>query len=76
MFGGTNAELNWCCVDVIGEDGSLNCVWVEGDAGGCLMRDMWICVTVDGVHDVMYSCGKVWNCDGRCSELNGGVSGC
>ena len=63
-------------MDVVGENGSLNCVWVEGDTGGCLMRDMWICVVIGGVHDVMYSCGEVWNCDGGCFELNGGVSGC
>ena len=63
-------------MDVIGEDGSLNCVWVEGDARGCLMCDMWICVTIGGVHDVMNSWGKEWKCDGWCSELNGGVSGC
>ena len=40
------------------------------------MRDVRICVVVGCVHDVMYSCGEVWNCDGGCFELNGGVSGC
>ena len=40
------------------------------------MCGVWICVVIRGMHDVMYSGGKVWDGDGRCLELNGSVSGC
>ena len=40
------------------------------------MCGVWICVVIRGMHDVMYSGGKVRDGDGRCLELNGSVSGC
>ena len=39
------------------------------------MCGVWICVAICGVHDVMYSGGKVWNGDGGCLEMYGSV-GC
>ena len=63
-------------MDVICEDGSLDGMWMKSDARRCLMCDVWVCVAVKGVHDVMNSRGDEWNGDSWCSELDGSVSGC
>ena len=39
------------------------------------MCGVWISAAVCGVHDVVYSGGEMWNGNGRCLELYGGMGG-
>ena len=75
MLDGAYAKMKWCRMYIITGDGRLDGMWMQSNARGCLVRGVWICVAICGMHDVMDSGGKVWNGDSRCFEMCGSV-GC